>query len=91
MLADKTQRTKVCLCGLNESVARKIARREFKESFNNLVYDEQRDRYVVSIKVYFSKMNDKEKKKLKDSIAEFEQDKEWKNVFKVEILDKVEL
>lgn len=91
MLADKSLRTKVSICSINDSVARKIARREFKESFSNLVYSKEHDRFVISIKVRIQEMSEKEKKKLKEQIAEFEQEKEWINVFKVEILNKIEL
>lgn len=91
MLADKSLRTKVSLCSINDSVARKISRREFKELFSNLKYSKEHDRFVVFIKVRIQEMSEKEKKKLKDKIAEFEQDEEWINVFKVEVLNKIEL
>lgn len=82
---------KPSICGINDSVARKIARREFKESFNDLVYNKTENRFDVSIKIDIASMGEKDKKKLKDKIAEFEQDVEWKNCFKVEILNKIEL
>ena len=91
MLANKSDRVKISLCGLNDTVARKIARREFKELFSGLKYNEAIDRFEVSIKADINTMSEKEKKKLKDKIADFIQDKEWLNVFKVEILNKVEL
>lgn len=82
---------KPSISGINDTVARKIARSKFKESFNDLIYNKGENRYDLSIKVDLSGMSDKEKKKLKDEITAFENDKEWKNTFKVEILNKIEL
>ena len=36
MLADKSQRTKISLCGINPSVGRRMAKGEFKENFSEL-------------------------------------------------------
>lgn len=91
MLADKSQRTTISIRGINETVARKIARREFKESYAGLIYNEEKDQYFISIKKNIDVMSEKEKKKLKQDVEEFEQDKEWKNCFKVEVLNIVEL
>lgn len=68
-----------------------MAKGEFQELFSELEYDEKLDRYVVSLKVDASELGERERKKLKDRITLFENNKEWKNVFKVEVLNKVEL
>ena len=91
MFQDKPQRTAIYVRGINETVAKKIARAEFKSSYVSLVYNEVQDQYLISIKENIDGMNEKEKKKLKEKIEEFERDKEWKNAFKVEVLNIVEL
>ena len=91
MLTDKTQRTKISLCGINPSVGRRIAEGEFQELFSELEYNEKADRFVISLKVNADELGDKERKKLKDKIFIFENKKQWKNVFKVEVLNKVDL
>lgn len=91
MLPNKDDRTKISLCSINDTVARKIARSKFKELFDSLIYNKSIDRFEVSIKVDVNSMNEKKRKELKEKIADFEQDKEWINVFKVEVLNKVQL
>lgn len=68
-----------------------MAKGEFHELFSKIQYDENLDRYIVSLKVDASELGERERKKLKDRIILFENNKEWINVFKVEVLNKVEL
>lgn len=83
MLDDKSLRTKVSVCGINPSVGRKICEGQFPEQFVDLTYNQKENRYDVTLKFNIDIMNEKEKKKLKDKITAFEQNKAWKNVFKV--------
>lgn len=91
MLNDKSLRTKICLCGINPSVGRKMAKGEFKELYCDLEYEHEVDRYMVSLKVNMDELGEKERKKLKERISDFENNSEWKNVFRITVLNKVKL
>ena len=92
MLEDKSLRSKVSLCGFTPSVGRSICKGVWADSFLELEYNEKENRYDVKLKFDIDPTNDKEMKKVKAKILEFEKNPAYKNAFKVaEVSNKIEL